>query len=284
MLDPHSPNTKNSALFKTHFHRLFALDSNNRTIKIYVGYWLFFIFVAVLLFISVHTSHLSTNSSNVSKSLAYLVLLCIGGKGYGDLVVFSSILLSRSYKVCVKGSQNGEDYFHLNKGLKFQLMTFITSGLKQANEDISWSEFESHDSRVWSVAVKLDPEKTTQSEVTTAIHDQYLTSEQYREYLSEVGTQHSDIVILVERTTSLANRETFSSLFKDEGVIFTKDNLQDELLDVEIPRRKSGDQTVLSKTVLVTEKSFFERLLMFVDSSSCCCCDSSHCFVLIACL
>lgn len=281
MLDPHSTNTKNSSLLKTHFHRLFALDSNNRTIKIYIGYWLFFILIAILLLISVSTSHFATNSSKVSKSLAYLVLLCIGGKGYGDLVVFSSILLSRSYKVCITGSQQGEDYFNLNKGLKFQLMTFITSGLKQANEEIQWNDFESHDSRLWSITVKPNPEKFQSHGISSVIHDEYLTPEQYREYLSEIDTEHPDIVVLVERTTSIANRETFSSIFRDDSTVgketnYNKsssssnnnynnnnnNNMDTQLLDVEITSRKSVDETILSKTIIIPEKSFIERLLL----------------------
>lgn len=261
MLDPNSPNTTKSSLFKTHFHRLFALDSNNRTMKIYLGYWIFFISIAVILFISINSSHFGTHHSRISSSLAYLLLLCIGGKGYIDLVVFSSILLSRSYKVCIKGSNRGEDYFHLNKGLKFQLMTFITSGLKQANEELIWSEFDNHDSRVWSITVKPNPGRYQTREISTAIHDEYLTPEQYREYLSEVDIEHPDIVVLVERTTSIAFRETLSTIFKDDSS--TKNDLMgDKLLGVEIPKKTSIDETVLSKTVLVPEKSFFERFLL----------------------
>jgi hypothetical protein len=284
MLDPTSPESRHSGLLKTHFHRLFALDSNTRTIRIYVGYWIFFLASTLLVFISANSSHFGTDTRAVSTSLSNLVLLCFGGKGYVDLIVLASILLSRSYKICANertprggggvegGDEDGEDYFHLNRGLKLQLMTFITTGLKRANEELLGEEGFAEEgrsacepsggrigSRMWAITVKTPTaggaRGEVESDLSRGLTDQCLTQEQYREYLREEGSVQVETIIPVERV-SVAQRQSSLSRERDSlaslghylSSFSRKGQESNTLMDVEILQRKgTNDQALLSK-------------------------------------
>jgi hypothetical protein len=294
MLDPTSPNSKHSGLLKTHFHRLFALDSNTRTIKIYVGYWLFLLLSAFLVFFSVNSSHFGTHSKLVSTSFMNLVLLSFGAKGYVDLIVFSSILLSRSYKVCATSnpdSPDGDttDYFHLNKGLKLQLMTFVTSGLKQSNEEILLCEgqdsstgddngINGSSSRMWTIKVKSHSERATAdldligggSGIDGGV---LLTNQQYRKYLEEVNPVIVEAIVSGDRLSvarystdssrsTIAARHSSSRLSRSRG---GGDALLDAEMEMEIPQRKTinDQQPELSQTVATVREdgNIFRRFL-----------------------
>jgi hypothetical protein len=270
MLDPTSAGSKSSGLLKTHFHRLFALDSNTRTIRIYVCYWIFFLFSACIVLISVHTSHLGTQSRDLSASLSNLILLCFGAKGYVNLLVLASILLSRSYKVCAnETTENGEDYFHLNRGLKLQLMTFITTGLKKASEEQGEDELSGRPSaaaggsssgsksKLWTIIVKPQAGDGASEDLST-ITNQFLTTEEYRERLREVEPVQVEAVVsgerpsLAERASSLSTQRESLTRGSHHFSIGRKGQESETLMDAESFQSKRGNEALLSKRVTQT--------------------------------
>lgn len=262
MLDPTSPNSKHSGLLKTHFHRLFALDSNTRTINLYVGYWIFLFISTLLAFFTTQSSHFGFSSKPISTALMNLVLLCLGAKGYVDLIVFSSILLSRSYKVCATSdSENGDpDYFHLNKGLKLQLMTFVTRGLKQSTteelapckeKDNSRNNDTNGGSRMWTIKVK-SPSEQTSANLSLGV----LTNQQYREYLEEMDPVQVETVVLGNRESHAHHSGDFIESPLEKYFLFTRSSAGSEaLLDIEIPSRRTlNDQPELSPTAAASQE------------------------------